>query len=304
MKTSLTATTFSILALTLGASTVLAQSAGGGAPPAKAEAAQKAKTPVLSKAQLDALLEKPEKLLFIDVRRPDEVTSIGGFPVYLSVQIAELEKSVAWIPKERKIVTVSNHAGRAAKAGDILAAHGFKVAGSVGAETYEQEGGKIAHINAPPPPPARGPSLELASQAAQVAVNTCAAKGFNVGVSVVDSAGVLKVLVAKDGTSPRGVQSSTNKAITALTFSDATSSLGEQSKSDKSLASRLATNPNFNSRAGGVLLKVNNEVIGAIGVGGARGSENDEACALAGIQAIQTRLAATASTPTAAVNAQ
>jgi uncharacterized protein GlcG (DUF336 family) len=211
------------------------------------------------------------------------------------VQLSELEKSLAWIPKDRKIVTVSNHAGRAARAGDTLAKHGYKVAGSVGAETYEQEGGKIAHINAPPPPPARGPSLELASQAAQVAVDACAAKGFNVGVSVVDSAGVLKVLVAKDGTSPRGVQSSTNKAVTALTFSDSTSHLGEQSKTDKTLADRLSTNPNFNSRAGGVLLKANNEVIGAIGVGGARGSENDEACALAGIQAIQTRLAATAS---------
>lgn len=300
MKTSLTATTISIVALTLSASTVIAQSAGASAPAtASAETQQaKPKTPVLTKAQLDALIANPDKLLFIDVRRPDEVTSIGGFPVYLSVQLSELEKSLAWIPKDRKIVTVSNHAGRAARAGDTLAAHGFKVAGSVGAETYEQEGGKIAHITAPPPPPARGPSLELASQAAQVAVDACAAKGFNVGVSVVDSAGVLKVLVAKDGTSPRGVQSSTNKAITALTFSDSTSRLGEQSKADKTLADRLATNPNFNSRAGGVLLKVNDEVIGAIGVGGARGSENDEACALAGIQAIQTRLAATASAGT------
>ena len=298
MRTSVTATVISILALTLGASAVVAQSAGGGATAAAETQREKPKTPVLTKAELDALIAKPDKLLFIDVRRPDEVTSIGGFPVYLSVQLSELEKSLAWIPKDRKIVTVSNHAGRAARAGDTLAKHGYKVAGSVGAETYEQEGGKIAHINAPPPPPARGPSLELASQAAQVAVDACAAKGFNVGVSVVDSAGVLKVLVAKDGTSPRGVQSSTNKAVTALTFSDSTGRLGEQAKSDKTLASRLATNPNFNSRAGGVLLKANNEVIGAIGVGGARGSENDEACALAGIQAIQTRLAATASAGT------
>jgi len=303
MKTSVTATVVSILALTLGASAAMAQSAGGGtaadaAAPAKSEAKQKAKTPVLTRDQLDALIAKPDKLLFIDVRRPDEVTSIGGFPVYLSVQLSELEKSLAWIPKDRKIVTVSNHAARAIRAGDVLSAHGYKVAGGVGAESYEQEGGKIAHINAPPPPPARGPSLELASQAAQVAVDACAAKGFNVGVSVVDSAGVLKVLVAKDGTSPRGVQSSTNKAVTALTFSDSTGHLGELSKSDKALASRLSTNPNFNSRAGGVLLKANNEVIGAIGVGGARGSENDEACALAGIQAIQTRLAATASVGT------
>lgn len=44
-------------------------------------------------------------------RRPDELASIGGFPVYLSVQAAELEKSLAWIPKDRTLVTVSNPAG-------------------------------------------------------------------------------------------------------------------------------------------------------------------------------------------------
>lgn len=144
----------------------------------------------------------------------------------------------------------------------------------------------------PPPPPAPGPSLELALQAAHIALDACTAKGFNVGVSVIDSGGVLKVLLAKDGASARGVQSSTNKAITALTFADATSRLGERVKSEQSLADKVAANPNFNTRAGGVLLKVKDETLGAIGVGGAKGSENDEACALAGVQAIQARLSA------------
>jgi uncharacterized protein GlcG (DUF336 family) len=147
--------------------------------------------------------------------------------------------------------------------------------------------------SAPPPPPAPGPSLELALQAAHTALDACTAKGFSVGVSVIDSGGVLKVLLARDGTSARGVQSSTNKAVTALTFADATSRLAERIKSDKSLADKIAANTNFNTRAGGVLLKLNNETIGAIGVGGAQGSENDEACALAGIQAIQAKLAST-----------
>jgi uncharacterized protein GlcG (DUF336 family) len=39
----------------------------------------------------------------------------------------------------------------------------------------------------------------------------------------------------------------------------------------------------------GVLPEVNGEIIGAIGVGGARGSENDEACALGGVKKIQGR---------------
>jgi rhodanese-related sulfurtransferase len=106
---------------------------------------------LLSVSELDALLAKPERVLLIDVRRPDEVTAIGGFPVYLSVQASELERSLAWIPKDRTIVTVSNHAGRAGKAADLLSSKGFRVAGAVGAETYEKAGGHIAHIKVPAP---------------------------------------------------------------------------------------------------------------------------------------------------------
>jgi len=153
-----------------------------------------------------------------------------------------------------------------------------------------QTTGAIPAVPAAPQPPARGPSFDLAFEAAKTALDLCKEKGFNTGVSVVDSAGVLKVLLAADGTSPRGVQSSTNKAVTALTFKAATSQLGEQSKTDAALAEKIAANANFNNRAGGVLLKVGDIIIGAIGVGGARGSENDEACALAGIQKVQSRL--------------
>ncbi len=116
----------------------------------KAPAAAPAfKAHVLKRAELDALLAKPDKVLLIDVRRPDELAAIGGFPVYLSIQLADLEKSLAWIPKDRTLVTVSNHAGRGGRAADLLASKGFKVAGTVGAQTYEQEGGTLAHIAAP-----------------------------------------------------------------------------------------------------------------------------------------------------------
>jgi rhodanese-related sulfurtransferase len=138
------------LALTVTTLLSTAASAQSAAPAAK----DAPKAHVLSNAEFDKLAEKPEKLLIVDVRRPDEVTAIGGFPVYLSVQIGELENSTAWIPKERNIVVVSNHAARGAKGADILAAKGFKVAGAIGAETYEKAGGKIAHIAPPPPRPA------------------------------------------------------------------------------------------------------------------------------------------------------
>lgn len=107
------------------------------------------KAHVLSRAELDKLLAHPEKLLIIDVRRPDEVSTIGGFPVYLSIQIQDLGHSLAWIPRDRTIVTLSNHAARASRAAVLLAANGFTVAGAAGAQTYEKEGGQLTHIAIP-----------------------------------------------------------------------------------------------------------------------------------------------------------
>jgi rhodanese-related sulfurtransferase len=106
---------------------------------------------VLTRAEIDALLAKPDQVLIIDVRRPDEVTEIGGFPVYLSIQINDLEKSLAWIPKDRTIIALSNHAARGGRAADILTKAGFKVAGAAGAEDYQEQGGKLTKIVAPPP---------------------------------------------------------------------------------------------------------------------------------------------------------
>jgi uncharacterized protein GlcG (DUF336 family) len=153
----------------------------------------------------------------------------------------------------------------------------------------------LAADTPPPPdarpaavPAARGPALELAVQAARTAIEACAANGGQkTAASVVDSAGILKALLAYDGTSQRGVQSSTNKAVTALTFKAATSQLGERAKADKAFADQVAADTKLNVRPGGVLIKSGDEIVGAIGVGGGK---TDEECALAGLQKIQGKL--------------
>ena len=108
---------------------------------------------VLTRAEIDELLAKPDQVLILDVRRPDEVKEVGGFPVYLSIQIGDLEKSLAWIPRDRTIIALSNHAARGGRAADILAKAGFKVAGAAGAEDYESQGGTLTKIVPPPPNP-------------------------------------------------------------------------------------------------------------------------------------------------------
>ncbi len=102
--------------------------------------------------------------------------------------------------------------------------------------------------------------------------------------------GVLKAVLVWDGTGPRAVQNSNFKAQAAVAFKEFFGPAADQVKADKSLADKVAANPNYRGRAGAVLIKVNDEVIGAIGVGGARGSDKDEQYALTGLQKIQTRL--------------
>jgi rhodanese-related sulfurtransferase len=137
-------------ALALLAGGVSAQQPAGNAAAADV---WKYKTQRLTRAQIDRLLADPAKVLVLDVRRPDEVVSKGSFPVYLSVQAKDLESELAFVPRDRQIITLSNHAHRAGAAGDLLASKGFVVAGAAGSEDYEAQGGKIARITPPPPAP-------------------------------------------------------------------------------------------------------------------------------------------------------
>jgi rhodanese-related sulfurtransferase len=144
----------SLLAVLLALSTTIAFAQQATTPPAAGATAPQPwiyKTKQLNRADIDALLAKPGEVVVIDVRRPDELSSKGGFPVYLSIQVADLEKSLDYIPKDRAIVTVSNRAHRAGAAGDLLTAKGFKVAGAAGSQDYEDQGGKITKIAVPPP---------------------------------------------------------------------------------------------------------------------------------------------------------
>jgi rhodanese-related sulfurtransferase len=138
-----------ILMTLLAAAIAFGQSGAHGQQSKKGPASQ---AKVLTRAEIDNLLTKPDQVLIIDVRRPDEVKDIGGFPVYLSIQIGDLEKSLAWIPRDRTIIALSNHAARGGRAADILTKAGFKVAGAAGAEDYEAQGGTLTKIVPPPPP--------------------------------------------------------------------------------------------------------------------------------------------------------
>jgi len=106
-----------------------------------AEPAAKAK--ILTRAEFDTLMATPGRVLLIDVRRPTEIAQNGGFPVFLNIQASDLEKHLAEIPKDKPLIIVSNHAHRAGIAADLLDRKGFKIAGAIGAQVYESEGGTL-----------------------------------------------------------------------------------------------------------------------------------------------------------------
>ncbi len=149
MKTLLSIALVSIAILPVGAYAQQAGAAGA------AHAAPASKAKKLTNAEFDALVAHPDRVLLIDVRRPDEISTVGGFPVYLSIQIKDLKNHLAEIPKDKSIITVSNHAGRAGTAADLLADAGFHIAGAIGAQTYEQDGGKLLKVAVPPPAAAK-----------------------------------------------------------------------------------------------------------------------------------------------------
>ena len=145
-----------VLVAALGATAAIAADA----PAAGAAAQPKSQAHELTRAEFEKLLADPKHLLILDVRRPDELTKIGGFPAYFSVQIKDLEQRLDWIPKDRTIVTVSNHATRSGRAADLLKSKGYKVAGTVGAQTFEEQGGTLTKFEVPPP---RNPSATAAA---------------------------------------------------------------------------------------------------------------------------------------------
>jgi len=99
--------------------------------------------PNLSREQVDQLLATPDKVVFIDVRRADEVAAIGSLPVFLNIQSSELDRFLPYIPRDRSVVTVSNHAGRARRAAAHLRERGYTVAGAIGVQDYEAQGGTL-----------------------------------------------------------------------------------------------------------------------------------------------------------------
>jgi uncharacterized protein GlcG (DUF336 family) len=152
-------------------------------------------------------------------------------------------------------------------------------------------GGLHRGPGSPPESSARGPSLNIAVDAARAAVQTCAAAGFLIGATVIDSAGEARAMLTADGSDGSHVFVAMRKALTALTFKMPSSQANAQVPKDRALLSRVT--PNMFVEGGAVPILVDGAVIGAIGASGAGGGvigQQDEICAQAGLNKIKGRL--------------
>lgn len=132
-------------------------------------------------------------------------------------------------------------------------------------------------------------SLELANQIAGAAVAACSARNFNVTATVVDRAGTVRAVQRADNAGPHTLEASRLKAFTSASAKNNTLAIMEISQKNPG-AANLGQIPGYLLLGGGVPVKVGNEVIGAVGVGGTPAGNIDEECALAGIAKVQDLL--------------
>ena len=126
---------------------------------------------------------------------------------------------------------------------------------------------------------------ETALTAAQAALAHCRKAGHQVAVAVVDRSGVLQVLLRDRFAGAHTVEVATQKAWTAASFRIPTATLAAQTQPGQTM-SGLRAAPGVLAIGGGQVIEAGGSSFGGIGVSGAPGGEADDACALAGIQAI------------------
>jgi len=132
----------------------------------------------------------------------------------------------------------------------------------------------------------RNLTVETALKAAQAAMKKCRDSGWQAAVAVVDRSGVVQVVLRDRYAGPHTPRTASGKAWTAVSFRSNTGALVDLTQPGKA-QSGLRNLPRVVVLGGGMIIEGGGQMLGAIGVSGAPGGEADEACAKAGIAAIQ-----------------
>jgi uncharacterized protein GlcG (DUF336 family) len=127
---------------------------------------------------------------------------------------------------------------------------------------------------------------ETALKAAQAALKKCRDSGFQATVAVVDRMGVVQVLLRDRYAGAHTPRMARAKAYTAVSFRTNTTQLAEATQAGRP-QSGVRQLPGVAAVGGGLMIEAAGSLLGAIGVSGAPGGQEDDACAAAGIAAIR-----------------
>ena len=130
---------------------------------------------------------------------------------------------------------------------------------------------------------------DIALDLARAALADCQKRGYQVAVAVVDRFGVPQVMLRDRYAGPHTPATASGKAWTAATFRSSTSNLFAISQPGMMQAG-IRNLPGTVIIGGGLVVESAGSLVGAIGVSGAPGGDADEACAKAGIEAVQGKL--------------
>ena len=130
---------------------------------------------------------------------------------------------------------------------------------------------------------------ETALKAAQAALKKCRDNGFQVTVAVVDRMGVVQVLLRDRYAGPHTPRMARSKAYTAVSFRTNTTALAEATQAGRA-QSGVRQLPGVAAVGGGLMIEAGGGLLGAIGVSGAPGGKEDDACAAAGLAGVKDDL--------------
>jgi uncharacterized protein GlcG (DUF336 family) len=134
-------------------------------------------------------------------------------------------------------------------------------------------------------------SFELAQKMVDKAVAKARELGVSENVAILDDGGNLKAFSRMDGAPIPTIEMAQNKAYTAL-LGVSTQDFFNFIKGDPSLLAGIPTLSRVAAWGGGFPIKVDGEVVGAIGVSGAPTVQNDVDCARAALALVSDAMAA------------
>jgi uncharacterized protein GlcG (DUF336 family) len=130
-------------------------------------------------------------------------------------------------------------------------------------------------------------TLALAQVIANAAIAQCRSMGFKISVTIVDREGLAIVMLRDDGAGLHTPEGSDRKAYTARAFGQPSAAFAKRLEDrPETVGSRHYSR--VLALDGGLPIKAGDEIVGAIGVSGTPGKDDD--CAQAGIDKVADQL--------------